>query len=120
MLGIDVTLFHSETSVSDAVSEEYKIPSNTMVILYVARIVGGKLPLVFAKVMQVLDEKGYNFMAFVIGNGYLEVELQAKLKAYGLLNSKVFMMGTISNEKVRNIMSVAQIIFLPTEVEGNR
>lgn len=98
------------------VRDQYNISSSTKVILYIARLVDAKLPFVFVKVMQELASRNYNFAAFVIGSGYLEHQVRDMLSNAGL--SQVHMLGPLGNEKVRNVMSAGDIIFLPTEIEG--
>jgi glycosyltransferase involved in cell wall biosynthesis len=110
-------LFVLNDTTRKQVRETYNIAPSTKVILYIARLVDAKLPFVFAQVMKELAAKNYDFAAFVIGGGYLEQPLKDFLFNAGL-SSKVHMLGSLGNDKVRNVMSVGDIVFLPTEIEG--
>ncbi|MGE0825146.1 MAG: glycosyltransferase [Candidatus Binatia bacterium] len=100
-----------------AVRQELQIAPDSAVLLYTARLCPQKQPLVFAEVMVRLTQKFRNCLALVAGDGPESEWLRAFVHKHGLAQ-QIRLLGAVSNENVRDLMSAADVFFLPSRWEG--
>jgi len=96
---------------------QLSLPERDAIILYPCRITHEKQPAVFGKTLLELRRRDHMFHALVVGDGpYLEW-LRTFVKRNDLEDSVSFL-GYQPNERVRELMSVADCVFLPSKFEG--
>lgn len=96
---------------------ELSLPEGEAIILYPCRITHEKQPAVFAKTILELHRQNHRLHALVVGDGpYLEW-LRTFVRRHAL-HDKVSFMGYQPNQRVRELMSVADCVFLPSKFEG--
>lgn len=93
------------------------IDENIPLILYVGRIEQQKQPQIFGKSIKKLSQKNLPFKALVVGNGSLLDWLKSYIKDE-CLQEYVKFLGEIPSDQVQELMSVGDIIFLPSKNEG--
>ena len=99
------------------VREEFGIGPETIVILYAGRICTQKQPRVFTRVMEELAKRKLDFFTLVAGDGENRTWMESTIAKQGL-QQRVRMLGAVSNERVRQLMSASDIFFLPSLWEG--
>ncbi len=87
------------------------------VLMYAGRICGQKQPQVFAAAIKRLAESGVEFRAVVAGDGPDRAYLEGYLREHRL-GERVVMLGAVSNEEMRALMSGSDVFFLPSQWEG--
>lgn len=93
------------------------LPANGPIVLYPCRITHEKQPAVFAETILALRENRHDIHAVVAGEGpYLEW-LRRFFHRHGLDEAVTFT-GAVTNDRVRELMSVADCVFLPSKFEG--
>jgi glycosyltransferase involved in cell wall biosynthesis len=97
--------------------DELGLAEDDVLILYPCRITHEKQPAVFGKTLLELRRRDRRFHALVIGDGPYLDWLRTFARRHGLGNSVSFM-GYQPNERVRELMSVADCVFLPSKFEG--
>jgi glycosyltransferase involved in cell wall biosynthesis len=97
--------------------DELGVPEDDVIILYPCRITHEKQPAVFGKTLLELRRRDRRFHALVVGDGPYLDWLRTFARRQGLENSVSFM-GYQPNERVRELMSVADCVFLPSKFEG--
>lgn len=86
-------------------------------IVYAARISEQKQPDVFIKTILALHEQGAEFFAVAAGDGPKFQELEAFVRQHRL-ETRVLLLGSVSNRTIRDLMRAADIFFLPSQWEG--
>jgi glycosyltransferase involved in cell wall biosynthesis len=87
------------------------------IILYPCRLTYEKQPAVFARTLEELRRRGHPFHALVVGDGPYLGWLEAFVDKHRL-NTNVQFLGYQPNDRVRELMSVADCVFLPSKYEG--
>lgn len=87
------------------------------IILYAGRICDQKQPQVFVDTMRQLRRKTPHFLAVVAGDGPEFARLQDHI-SHAALRENVLVLGAVSNERIQELMTAADIFFLPSQWEG--
>jgi glycosyltransferase involved in cell wall biosynthesis len=93
-----------------------RIGLETPVVLYSGRLVEQKQPRVFAEVIRDVVDRTSDFVALVAGDGPDRAWLEEFFKSNHL--PQVRLLGSVSNEQVRELLMVSDIFFLPSKHEG--
>jgi len=87
-------------------------------LLWAGRFIDWKHPEIAVEIAKRLKEDGYSFTLNIIGTGDMESELKTLISDYGLEDC-VYMLGSMSPEKVREYMENSQIyLFTSDRQEG--
>ncbi len=95
----------------------WQIDEKTPVILFSGRICAQKQPMVLAHTLLELANRGCDFRLVVAGDGEDRAELETFVRRKRL-GRRVKFLGEISNKDMRDVMSAADIFFLPSQWEG--
>lgn len=87
------------------------------IVLYAGRMCAQKQPQVFVDTMQQLRRTTPHFLAVVAGDGPEFARLQTRISRSGL-QENVCVLGAVSNERMQELMTAADIFFLPSQWEG--
>lgn len=87
------------------------------IILYAGRMCVQKQPRVFLETVRHLKVGADRFVAVVAGDGPEFARLRSELSRSGLAD-RVRLLGAVSNARIRDLMSAADIFFLPSRWEG--
>src|SRR5262249_7153734 len=112
LTNIDPELWRPDPEQRVAVRRELGLHETEPVMLYAGRICPQKQPRVFAHTMQRLCQRGIRFAALVAGDGPDLEWLRAIVKKQGM-NEQVHLLGTVSNERMRELMAASDVFFLP-------
>ena len=93
------------------------LPEDIPVIIYAGRITHEKQPRVFAKVVRELRREGHRVLALVVGDGP-DLRWLRQFVDKQHLRESVRFLGLQPSERVRDLMAVADCVFLPSKVEG--
>ena len=116
-INIDTESFLPDETVRQRVRSELEIPEDMPVILYAGRICAQKQPRVFAKVMEMLKSHHLEFICLVAGDGKDRRWLTSYIRRHHL-NDCVKLLGAVSNDRVKELLSASDIFFLPSQMEG--
>lgn len=114
---IDPDKWHPNSDRRAAVREELDLSDAVPVVLYAGRICDQKQPRVFAQTVLPLFQKRWGFIAWVAGDGP-ELEWLRSFVRRHRLGDRVRLLGAVPNERVRELMTAADVFFLPSKWEG--
>jgi glycosyltransferase involved in cell wall biosynthesis len=114
---IDCEAWKPDARKRAAIRAAYQILPGTPIILYAARLCEQKLPVVLAKTMHEVQKRGIDFACLVAGYGPDMGKLRSLVEAYEL-QDRVRLLGSIPNQKIKELMVTADIFFLPSKMEG--
>lgn len=114
---IDCALWHPDAAVRSRERAAAGIPEDLTVLLYPGRIVEQKQPAVFIEALRLLHAAGARFLAVVAGDGPDRKALEQRAEQYGL-NGVIRFLGAVPNDRVRALMRMSDILFLPSAWEG--
>ncbi|MCC5806449.1 MAG: glycosyltransferase [Opitutales bacterium] len=97
--------------------EEAGVDEDLPVILFAGRICAQKQPEVLARVLRDLRDKGLRFHAWIVGDGEDRAWL-ADFVARHDLGQRVRLLGSRSQDEMGDLLSAADIFFLPSHWEG--
>ena len=105
---------HYDTS---ATRQRLGIETDIPIVLYVGRVVDQKRPLMWTEILRRLARTDKDFVGLVIGDGDLLYAMKSFVGRHRL-QQKIRFLGTLPNEKVRELMAAADIVLLPSKYEG--
>jgi glycosyltransferase involved in cell wall biosynthesis len=114
---IDTDTWRPDPTVRDAVRRELGVGDAVPLILFAGRIVEQKQPRVFAQTMLRLHKRGASFVALVAGDGP-DLAWLRSFVARQNLGEYVYFLGSVSNERIRQLMATVDVFFLPSMWEG--
>jgi hypothetical protein len=95
---------------------ELAISADMPVILFAGRLSEQKQPRLLAQVMHELARRSHKFICLVAGDGEDRPLLERFLRSNRL--DRVRLLGTVSTERMRELMAMSDILFLPSRMEG--
>jgi glycosyltransferase involved in cell wall biosynthesis len=116
-INVDPEEWRSDTDKRAAARQEMGLDETLPVILYAGRICAQKQPRVFARTMLELHRGGSRFVALVAGDGPDLEWLRAFIKT-NRLGKQVRLLGELPSEGIKQLMTAADILFLPSRWEG--
>ena len=116
-LGVRLPSDSRVAAVRAATRQRLGISDDVPILLYAERLCEQKQPLVFAETMLRLAREGEVFVALVAGDGPDEARLR-KFIASNRLDAHVRLLGKQPPDIVADLMSAADVCFLPSKHEG--
>ena len=112
-IGIDLTQFKltPTTTLKAKQKEELALPSNKKILLYIGRLVKEKGIFELAEALPYLPEE---YVVVYVGDG----PEKEKLQRQKMHNDRLFLVGQIPNEKVRDYLLASDVFILPSYSEG--
>ncbi|MFQ3633492.1 glycosyltransferase [Roseiflexus sp.] len=99
-----------------ALRETLGIDKDQSVILYAGRLVEQKQPMLAMQVLLDLKHLNIPFVALVAGNGPFFAKLSEFVDEHRM--TEVKLLGAVSNERIRELLALSDIFFLPSLQEG--
>ncbi len=115
--GVRAAKTDQHDQVRSSVRSELDIPDDMPVIVFAGRICEQKRPVLLAKILKSVRDKGLKFRAIIIGEGELKDQLESFLSKYQLTES-VRMMAAVSHQRWLDILVASDIFLMPSEYEG--
>jgi glycosyltransferase involved in cell wall biosynthesis len=94
-----------------------QIPPTAPVVLYAARLEQQKQPMLAASIIQQVAAQIPDAYFLIAGDGPFANCMRGFLSWHGL-EPRVCMLGAASNQRMRELLALSDIFFLPSEVEG--
>lgn len=114
---VDPTRWKPSIEDRDSAKNDLGLPTDRPVILFAARMVPQKQPVVLAETLLRLNNQGILYTALVVGGGPEEKWLKDFVANHNL-GGQVKLLGTQSNETVAKLLRAADVFFLPSINEG--
>ncbi len=108
--GVDTDLFDR-----DRVKPAPGLAEDAVHLLFIARLVAQKDPLLMVEVARELNDRGLPFCIHVIGGGELEPDVRAQVDVYGLQDRVIFELAT---HELRPWYAGADILLMTSVFEG--
>lgn len=96
---------------------DLQLPPEAPVVLYAGRLVPQKQPLLALKVMRQVVAAHPDVIFLIAGDGLYAGYIRGVLKHYGL-TGRIRLLGAVSNQRMRELLAVSDVFFLPSEMEG--
>jgi glycosyltransferase involved in cell wall biosynthesis len=93
------------------------LPQSAPVTLFAARLERQKQPLLAFDVMRRVLRYSPDAYFLIAGDGMFAGYARGFLRRHGLTH-RVWMLGAVSNERVRELLALSDIFFLPSQMEG--
>lgn len=116
-INVDVDKWHPDPQQRVRVRRELEVDDSMPVVLYAGRMCVQKQPRVFAHTVRLLSRMGVPFVALVAGDGP-DLEWLRGFVRQQRLDKWVRLLGAVPNERMRALMTAADVFFLPSEWEG--
>ena len=116
-INVDADFWRPDAQVRSAERASLCAGEDQTLILYVARLEPEKQPQVFANVMLDLHRKNLPFRGLVIGDGTSRSWMEQFIKERNLQGS-IHLFGEQPAQRVRDLMTASDILFLPSKGEG--
>jgi glycosyltransferase involved in cell wall biosynthesis len=113
---IDPQLWDSSNFDRPSIRAKYGVPEGVPVIAFVARLCRQKQPDVMATVLKTIRDRGVEFVCLVAGDGDYKSWLDQFIRKHGL--NQVRLLGAIPSERVRELLAISDVYFMPSEDEG--
>jgi len=116
-INVDANHWAPDIDVRARIRKELGGHEITPIILYAGRLCIEKQPKIFAQVINELKKQQLDFLALVAGDGEDRPWLEHYLRRH-FLSQKVRILGSVSPERMRELMLASDIFFLPSKWEG--
>ncbi len=117
-INVDAEQWRPDLELRQSQRDELGINKGSIVILYAARLCRQKLPLFFSEIIRELSIKNSeSFVALVVGDGEDGPALARFIKKNRLQNC-LRLMGKLPIDRMRRLMTAADIFLLPSQNEG--
>jgi len=114
---VDTERWQAAESDRAAVRAELGIAPDEPVVAFIGRMVAQKRPLFFAEILGALAERGVAYTAVVVGDGDELAAFRRYVRRKGL-QERVHALGAQAPERVRQLLSAADVFALPSAQEG--
>ncbi len=114
---VDTEMFHPDLDVRLRLRSKLGLPTDIPLILYAGRLCAQKQPRVFARVMRELKARKLGFISLVAGDGEDRRWLSLYIWRHCLFKY-VHILGSVSNQQMRELLAASDILFLPSMMEG--
>jgi glycosyltransferase involved in cell wall biosynthesis len=114
---IDADLWNPARYDRQALRAQLGIPDAAPVVLYTARLERQKQPLLAIRVMKQVSKQAPSTYFLIAGDGPFAGSLRGFIK-WHRLGSRVRILGAVGNERVRELLALSDILFLPSQMEG--
>jgi glycosyltransferase involved in cell wall biosynthesis/GT2 family glycosyltransferase len=116
-INIDAHLWCPDVQRRHLVRQELGVDTTLPMILVVTRLSADKAPAVLAYTARQLARKASQFVLYIVGDGAEFAWVQAFIEHHRL-TEHVRLLGAVPNERVRELLTAADIFFLPSQWEG--
>jgi glycosyltransferase involved in cell wall biosynthesis len=100
-----------------ALRAKLQIPSAAPVVLYAARLERQKQPMFALSIMKQVAAQIPDAYFLIAGDGSFASCMRGFLSWHGL-EPRVHMLGAVSNQRIRELLTLSDVFFLPSEAEG--
>lgn len=114
---IDPSLWRRHAAPRARLRAAWAVPGDEPVVLFAGRLCAQKQPSVLVRTLHALCERGVRFRAVVAGDGEDREAVEDALRSHGLTD-RVLLPGAVPREAMRDLMSAADVFFLPSQWEG--
>ncbi|MCB9885302.1 MAG: glycosyltransferase [Planctomycetes bacterium] len=115
--GVDTQVWKPDSAARRSFRGRYDIPEDAVVILFAGRLHPQKQPMVLARTLVALAQRGLSFHAVIAGDGEYRDQIAAEI-ARAPDAWRIRMIGAISTDAMKDAMAAADIFFLPSLWEG--
>ncbi|MBI3245237.1 MAG: glycosyltransferase [Deltaproteobacteria bacterium] len=116
-INIDANDWRPDPQQRRAVRQRLEVDEETPLLLSVSRLDAEKAPAVLAQTMRQLAQRHVSFVSLVVGDGAEREWMESFIQREGL-NDRLRLLGALPNEHVRELLTAADVFFLPSKWEG--
>lgn len=115
--GIDPEVWKPDAVAREAFRQSVGLSADDVVILFAGRFHPQKQPMVLARTLVALANRGLDFHAIIAGEGEDRGAFDAAI-AHTAAAARVHVIGAVSTDMMKQVMPAADIFFLPSQWEG--
>ena len=112
--GTDFAYGKADASMAEALREEYAIPSDRLVLLFVGRMMWYKNIRIILDALKIARQKGLLFTALMVGDGLDAPAIRAYAKSLGLEDDVRFTGMLHDREQLRGFYTLADLFLFPS------
>lgn len=116
-INVDAEKYRSDSQRRADIRRDLQLSEQIPVVLYVGRICAERPPQVLGQTLLQLKKMNEQFVAIVVGDGPDLDWLRAFIRRQGF-KEQVRLLGAVANDRVRDLMTAADVFFLPSRWEG--
>jgi glycosyltransferase involved in cell wall biosynthesis len=116
-INVDTEAWRPDAELREAVRRELRLQDTIGVILFAGRLCAQKQPRVLARTLLFLHQRGVSFVALIAGDGPDLAWLRRFIRRHRL-RDHVRVLGAVSPSRVCELMTAADVFFLPSLWEG--
>jgi glycosyltransferase involved in cell wall biosynthesis len=116
-INVDAEWWRPDPATRGRVRGELDLEADHPVVLFAGRICPQKQPRVLAETLSRLRDRGVDFTALVAGDGPDLAWLRGFVRDRGL-EDRVRLLGSLSVERMRDVLQASDVFFLPSAWEG--
>lgn len=113
---VDTDAWRRDAYDAESIRLKWNLRSGVPVILFAGRLSAQKQPDVLAKTLEILQKHGIPYCCLIAGDGELESWLAEFLHKKSIHGTRLI--GPHSNETIRELLAISDILFLPSRHEG--
>ena len=114
---IDTDRWRRDPAARGRLRTEWEVDDDEVVLLFAARLHDQKQPHVLVRALAELDRCGVPFRCVIAGDGELRDSVVDSLRSLRLTD-RVRLLGSVPTGAMRDVMSAADVFFLPSRWEG--
>ena len=112
--GTDFAYGKAELAAADALREQYNIPSDRLVLLFVGRMMWYKNIRIILDALKIARQKGLQFTALMVGDGLDAPAIRAYANSLGLQGDVRFTGMLLDREQLRAFYTLADLFLFPS------
>lgn len=113
---IDTESWRRDRYDAESLRLRWDVSAGVPVILFAGRLCAQKQPAVLAHTLRFLEKGRIHYLCLIAGGGELEAWLREFIRKNGIRGARLI--GPQSNENVKELLALSDILFLPSKHEG--
>lgn len=117
--GVDFPRGRADGNAAAELRREYGIPEDTILFLFVGRLLWYKGIRLILDALKIIDEKGLNFRMMFVGDGMDRQEIEDYVEELGITEKCVFTGAVSDREDLRVYYTASELFLFPSEYDTN-
>ena len=117
--GVDFPKGRADKDDANALRQAYDVPEDTILFMFVGRLLWYKGIRLILDALKIIDEKGLNFRMMFVGDGMDRQEMEDYVRELGLSDKCIFTGAVSDREELRVFYTAGEMFLFPSEYDTN-